>query len=103
MALVFFYQNQGALSQETALSFDLYFGPPQRRLFPLYFLIALAFLAGCLFTLIFLLQDKIVMTSRLRHARKRILALEDEVAYLGQILEEYERADARDEGREIAR
>lgn len=83
LALVFFFQNQGALSQEMVLTLNLFFIPPMSSIaLPFYFLILAAFFMGALLTLCFLVWDKVNLSARLMKSKWRVSSLEREVEKL---------------------
>lgn len=83
LALVFFYQNQEPLSQQMELSLNLFFCPPMKSIpLPFYFLIIVAFFAGCLMSLSMLVWDKFNLSARLMRAKWRLNNLEHEVEKL---------------------
>ena len=80
LALVFFFQNQGALSQSMVLTLNLFFIPARSSLaLPFYFLVIAAFACGALMTLGFLVWDKVSLTARLMKQKWQISSLEREL------------------------
>ena len=80
LALVFFFQNQGVLSQDMVLSLNLFFIPTMSSIaLPFYFLIILAFACGALLTLAFLVWDKVNLSARLLKQKWYISSLEREL------------------------
>lgn len=89
LALVFFFQNQGALSQNMVLTLNLFFIPSMSSIpLPFYFLIILAFACGALLTLAFLVWDKVNMSARLMKKKWHISSLERELKKSRKKLEE---------------
>lgn len=65
LALVFFFQNQNALSQNLVLTLNLFFLPPMASIpLPFYFLIVAAFFVGAVLALAFLVWDKVNLSAR---------------------------------------
>ena len=80
LALVFFFQNQGALSQSMVLTLNLFFIPAMSSIaLPFYFLVIAAFACGALMTLGFLVWDKVSLTARLMKHKWQISSLEREL------------------------
>ena len=80
LALVFFFQNQGALSQSMVLTLNLFFIPAMSSIaLPFYFLVIAAFACGALMTLGFLVWDKVNLTARLMKQKWQISSLEREL------------------------
>ncbi len=89
LALVFFFQNQGALSQNMVLTLNLFFIPSMSSIpLPFYFLVILAFACGALLTLAFLVWDKVNMSARLMKKKWQISSLERELKNSRKKLEE---------------
>ena len=83
LALVFFFQNQGPLSQDMVLTLHLFFIPPMHSIpLPFYFLVIVAFAVGSLLTLSFLVWDKLNLSARLMKHKWHISSLEREMAKL---------------------
>ena len=83
LALVFFFQNQAALSQSMVLTLNLFFIPAMSSIsLPFYFLVIAAFACGALLTLGFLVWDKVSMSARLMKQKWQIGSLEREVEKL---------------------
>ncbi len=83
LALVFFFQNQGPLSQDMVLTLHLFFIPPMHSIpLPFYFLVIVAFALGALLTLSFLVWDKLNLSARLMKHKWHISNLEREMAKL---------------------
>ena len=80
LALVFFLQNQDALSQSMVLTLNLFFVPAMSSIaLPFYFLVIAAFACGALMTLGFLVWDKVSLTARLMKQKWQISSLEREL------------------------
>ena len=80
LALVFFFQNQGALSQSMVLTLNLFFIPAMSSIaLHFYFLVIGAFGCGALLTLGFLVWDKVNLTARLMKQKWQISCLEQEL------------------------
>ena len=80
LSLVFFFQNQGALSQSMVLTLNLFFIPAMSSIaLPFYFLVIAAFACGALMTLGFLVWDKVSLTARLMKQKWQISSLEREL------------------------
>lgn len=83
LSLVFFFQNQASLSQQLVLTLNLFFIPPMSSIpLPFYFLVEAAFALGALFTLCFLVWDKVNLSARLLKHKWQISSLEREVEKL---------------------
>lgn len=83
LALVFFFQNQGPLSQDMVLTLHLFFIPPMHSIpLPFYFLVIVAFALGSLLTLSFLVWDKLNLSARLMKHKWHISSLEREMVKL---------------------
>lgn len=83
LTMVFFFQNQEALSKEMVLKLNLFFTAPMNSIpLPLYFLVLAAFMVGALVTLLILLWDKVHLSARHMKATWRVRALEKEVTAL---------------------
>lgn len=94
LALIFFFQNQAALSQKMVLTLNLFFLPAMSSIeLPFYFLVIAAFACGALLTLAFLVWDKVNMSARLMKQRWQISSLERSVEK-GRKLAEAEAARA---------
>ena len=73
LALVFFFQNQNALSQNLVLTLNLFFLPPMASIpLPFYFMVVAAFLVW----------DKVNLSARLMKSKWRVSSLEREVEKL---------------------
>lgn len=80
LALVFFFQNQNALSQNLVLTLNLFFLPPMASIpLPFYFLIVAAFFVGAVLALAFLVWDKVNLSARLMKSKWRVSSLEREM------------------------
>lgn len=87
LALIFFFQNQIALSQQMALTLNLFFIPPMTSIpLPFYFIVVCAFFLGCLLSLSLLVWDKFSMSARVMKNKWRISTLERQVDSLKQQL-----------------
>ena len=83
LALVFFFQNQTALSQQLELSLNLFFIPPMKSIpLPFYFLVIAAFFVGALLSLALLFWDRCNTSAKLVKSRWHITSLEKELAKL---------------------
>ena len=83
LALVFFFQNQNALSQNLVLTLNLFFLPPMASIpLPFYFLIVAAFFVGAVLALAFLVWDKVNLSARLMKSKWRVSSLEREMEKL---------------------
>lgn len=81
LTMVFFFQNQEALSKEMTLKLHLFFSDPMVSIpLPFYFLILAAFLLGALLTIAVLVWDKFHLSARLMKATWRVRALEKDLA-----------------------
>ncbi len=87
LCMVFFFQNQEALSKEMVLKLHLFFMPPMASIpLPLYFLVLAAFLVGALLAILMLAWDKMHLSARLMKATWRVRALEKEAEQLKNAL-----------------
>lgn len=83
LALVFFFQNQTALSQQIELTLNLFFIPPMTSIpLPFYFLVIAAFFVGALLSLALLFWDRCNTSAKLVKSRWHIASLEKELAKL---------------------
>lgn len=88
LAMIFFFQNQGPLSQDTVLGLNLFFIPPMTSIpLPFYFIVIAAFLVGCALAVCMLLWDKFSIGAKLMKARWQVSSLEKQVATLQKKLE----------------
>lgn len=88
LAMVFFFQNQAPLSQETELGLNLFFIPPMKAIaLPFYFIVIAAFLVGCLFAMVFLLWEKFAMSAKLMKTRWEVGSLQREVGKMKKQLD----------------
>ena len=84
-SLVFFFQNQTALSTAMTLKLNLFFVPEMTSIpLPFYFM---AFFVGALLAVALLLWDKMHLTARYMKSKWRVSALEREVAKLKKSLD----------------
>ena len=82
-SLVFFFQNQTALSTAMTLKLNLFFVPEMTSIpLPFYFIVIVAFFVGALLAVALLLWDKMHLTARYMKSKWRVAALEREVAKL---------------------
>ncbi|MDR2056015.1 MAG: LapA family protein [Desulfovibrio sp.] len=89
LALVFFFQNQNALSQNLVLTLNLFFIPAMSSIpLPFYFIVITAFFLGALLTLSCLVWDKAHLSAKLLKNKWRIGSLEREVEKLQKKLGE---------------
>lgn len=80
LAMIFFFQNQQPLSQQTELGLNLFFIPPMKSIpLPFYFIVIAAFFVGCIMTLSLLLWDKFTIGARLVKAKWQVSSLERQV------------------------
>ena len=85
-SLVFFFQNQTALSTAMTLKLNLFFVPEMTSIpLPFYFIVIVAFFVGALLAVALLLWDKMHLTARYMKSKWRVAALEREVAKLKKI------------------
>ena len=83
LALVFFFQNQNALSQNLVLTLNLFFLPSMASIpLPFYFMVVAAFFVGAVLALGFLVWDKVNLSARLMKSKWRVSSLEREVEKL---------------------
>ena len=88
LALVFFFQNQTALSQQLELTLNLFFIPPMTSIpLPFYFVVIAAFLVGALLSLALLFWDRCNTSAKLVKSRWHIASLEKELAKLKKDVE----------------
>ena len=88
LALVFFFQNQTALSQQLELTLNLFFIPPMTSIpLPFYFLVIAAFFVGALLSLALLFWDRCNTSAKLVKSRWHIASLEKELAKLKKDVE----------------
>lgn len=85
LALVFFFQNQGPLSQEMQLKLNLFFIPTMTSItLPFYFLVVSAFFVGCVLALLLLVWDKLHTSARLMKATWHNGSLQKQVVKMKQ-------------------
>ena len=86
--MLFFVQNQEALSQTMQLRLDLMFVPPVESL-PLsfYMLSLICFLFGGICTLLMLLWDRLSMSAQLGGSRRKLRAAEKQLTNTSEALE----------------
>ena len=83
LALIFFFQNQAALSQKMALTLHLFFLPAMTSIeLPFYFLVISAFFIGVLLAVSFLAWEKFTTSAKLMKTKWRVSSLEREVEKL---------------------
>lgn len=105
LALVFFFQNQVALSQKIPLNMDLFFIPPFTSIpLPFYFLVIGAFLIGCLLSLCWLAWDKVSTSAKFVKTKWKLQSANAEIARLQKELEKLKEVPAvtSDAGKEEA-
>jgi Protein of unknown function (DUF1049). len=85
VSMLFFVQNNQPLSTSVVLEFNIVAAHLYSLPLPLYILVLGGFLFGALFTLAFLLVDRIRMGLELKTLRARYDALEDEALSLRTI------------------
>jgi lipopolysaccharide assembly protein A len=78
-SMLFFVQNHELLSTTVRLNLQLFSLEMQSREVPYYLIVLLAFAAGGFISLVYLLIDKIRLSSEVRKSRSRIKDLEEEV------------------------
>jgi ATP adenylyltransferase len=89
LALVFFFQNQNALSQDLVLSLNLFFIPAMSSIpLPFYFIVISSFFLGAILAFSLLVWDKVSLTAKLMKSKWRIGNLEREVEKLHKKLSE---------------
>lgn len=88
LAMIFFFQNQEPLSQQTVLGLNLFFIPPMQSIpLPFYFIVIAAFLVGCVLAVCMLLWDKFSSGAKLMKAKWQVSSLERQVAALQKKLD----------------
>ncbi|MBQ4567032.1 MAG: LapA family protein [Desulfovibrio sp.] len=88
LALIFFFQNQAALSQKMALTLHLFFLPAMTSIeLPFYFLVISAFFIGVLLAVSFLAWEKFTTSAKLMKTKWRVSSLEREVEKLRKQVE----------------
>lgn len=98
-AVLFFIQNQAPLSQEMALSLNLFFIPPFTSIpLPFYFVVVAAFVVGCILSALWLLWDKFNTSAKLMKSNWKVTSLEKEVAKLKKQLEAVQKSAAENVG-----
>jgi hypothetical protein len=86
--MLFFVQNQEALSQSMQLKLDLMVIPPMQSMTLSFYMLALiSFLLGALCVLIMLVWDRLSMSAQLGACRRRAKATEKELAKTSDALE----------------
>lgn len=80
LSMIFFFQNQEALSKEMVLKLNLFFTAPMASIpLPFYFLVLASFLLGALVAFIVLVWDKMHLSARHMKATWRVRTLEKEM------------------------
>ena len=86
--MMFFVQNQDALSQTMPLKLDLMVIPPMQSLpISFYTLALISFLLGGICALLMLIWDRLTISASLGSSRRRLKAVERELAKAGETLE----------------
>ncbi len=81
--MVFFFQNQATLSTQMVLHLNLFFIEPMQSIsLPFYFLVLAAFLVGAIASVLFLVWDKVQLSTKFMKANWRVRSLEKEVEKL---------------------
>ena len=84
ISMLFLFQNQETLARDMTLKLNLFFLPPVKPLsLPTYFILLAGFLLGGLFSMAFLLWDKLALSAKLMKAQWRVRNLEKEMAGYG--------------------
>lgn len=81
-SMLFFVQNNQSLAAAVVLEFNVVVAHFYSLPLPVYILVLAAFLLGALFSLAFLLLDRIRLALELKSLRTRYATLEDEVLSL---------------------
>lgn len=80
LSMVFFFQNQEALSMDVVLKLNLFFLPPMTSIaLPFYFLVLASFLTGALLAFVALVWDRVHLSAKYMKAVWRVRALEKEI------------------------
>lgn len=88
LALIFFFQNQGPLSQQMEMTLNLFFIPPMTSIrLPFYFIVIAAFFVGSMLTLFWLVWDKFITSSKLMKSKWNVSRLEHELKQLNKKLD----------------
>ena len=83
LAMVFFFQNQGPLSQDITLTFNLFFIPTMTAIpLPFYFIVVGAFVLGCIITVFMLAWDRLTIGHKYNAGRKKIQRMEKQIKAL---------------------
>lgn len=82
LAMLFFVQNNVALSKTMQLQFDLFFSKWTSIELPFYFILLVTFFLGGLFVLMYFFIEKIRLASELRTQRNKCRKLEQELRSL---------------------
>ena len=100
LAMVFFFQNQTALSQDITLVFNLFFIPTMTAIpLPFYFIVVAAFALGSILTLFMLAWDRLSIGHKYNKGRRRIERMEKKIKSLEDLLNtQKEEAGAREAG-----
>lgn len=86
--LLFFFQNQAPLSQAVELELNLFYLQPMKSMpLPIYFIVLIAFFAGCALAVLMLAWDKVLTSSRLVKTRWANTSLRKENSKLQEELE----------------
>lgn len=79
VSMIFFIQNNEALSTLLVMRLDLFGLELVSRELPFYLIVLISFVIGSIFSLSYFLCEKIRMTKELKAARVKLQALEQEV------------------------
>lgn len=95
LAMVFFFQNQGPLSQDVTLTFNLFFIPPMTAIpLPFYFIVIGAFALGSLLTILMLAWDRVSAQLKIGREKRNVKKLDKEIKKLKARLEQQTAVDA---------
>lgn len=84
-SMLFFIQNTELISTTISLKLDIFGNTFATPNIPVYFLILLAFVLGALFTLIYLISDRMKLSKQVKEYRQKISELEKELTSLRNI------------------
>lgn len=91
LVMMFFVQNQSALSQVIPLTLDLFFiEPMMSKPISIYALLLICFLIGSLVTLALLIWDRLRLSAHLALANIRIRTLEKDIEHIAKEKNNYE-------------
>lgn len=86
-SILFFTQNSSVLSQEMTFSLNLYAPSLQWETFsmPLFFILLLAFMCGCIITILPMIMDRLRLSAQTRKLKKELVQKDKELKAYRQL------------------